>query len=54
MSRITSRDVDCPVCGAPKGEKCRGSAYSGRSNRSVDYHFARRVAAKALQSEREA
>lgn len=44
--RITSRDVDCPVCGAPAGERCRGSAYSGRDGRTVDYHTARREAAR--------
>jgi hypothetical protein len=44
--RITSRDVDCPVCGAPAGERCRGSAYSGRSHRAIDYHTGRREAAR--------
>lgn len=46
--RYTSPDVACPTCGADQGEKCRGSAYSGRSNRTVDYHFDRREAARAL------
>ena len=45
MKRITSRDVDCPTCGAPKGERCRGSAYSGRGHHTVDYHMGRREVA---------
>lgn len=49
--RITSRDVDCPTCGAPKGERCRGSAYSGRSHRTVDYHVDRRELAKRTRQE---
>lgn len=46
--RVTSPDVDCPVCGAPKRQRCRGSAYSGRSHRTVDYHYGRREVAQAL------
>lgn len=38
MARATSRDFDCPVCGAPVGEHCRGSMRGGK----VDYHMARR------------
>lgn len=48
--RITSRDVDCPTCGATAGERCRGSAYSSRSHRAVDYHHARREAARSLSA----
>ena len=51
--RVTSREVDCPTCGAGQGEKCRGSAYSGRAHRSVDYHHARREAARAAQADGE-
>lgn len=46
MTRITSRNVECPTCGAPAGERCHGSAYSGRASRTVDYHTARREAAR--------
>lgn len=48
--RITSRDVDCPTCEAAAGERCHGSAHSGRRHRSVDYHHARREAARAARS----
>ena len=48
--RVTSRDVDCPVCGAPSGERCRGSAYSGRGGRTVDYHMDRRELARNLSA----
>jgi len=44
-----SRDVACPVCGAGQGERCRGSAYSGRSDRPVDYHTARRELARGIK-----
>jgi len=44
--RLTSKDVACPTCGAQQGEACRGSAYSGRSHRSVQSHRLRVEAAK--------
>lgn len=44
--RLTSRDVDCPVCGAKAGERCVGSTYSAREWRTVDYHTARRELAR--------
>lgn len=42
MARTTSRDVDCPVCGAGVGSCCVGSVTGSSRGRHVDYHPARR------------
>ena len=44
--RVTSKQVECPTCGAQPGESCRGSAYSGRSHRSAQSHHLRIDAAR--------
>lgn len=46
--KVTSKQVECPTCGAQPGEACRGSAYSGRSHRSVQSHRRRVEAAKEI------
>ena len=54
MTRVVSRDVVCPTCGAQEGYPCTGSPTGPSRGRPVQSHYERVWKAKQVQAERAA